>query len=102
DSRTALVVVIDRTIDPEGPCKRYIIQSLPQDQDYRINFHAGTAHKDDVLITARGRVLCVTALGDSLRRAQEAAYATVTQDHFDGKQFRSDIGWRALKGQSNQ
>src|SRR5690625_3189877 len=102
DRRAALGVVMASAGYPEEPRKGDVIQPLPQDQDDRIIFHAGTALKDDVLKTAGGRVLCVTALGDSLRRAQEAAYATVTQVHFDGKQFRSDIGWRALKGQSNQ
>ncbi|HLR29297.1 MAG TPA: phosphoribosylamine--glycine ligase [Paenalcaligenes sp.] len=102
DRRAALGVVMASAGYPEQPRKGDVIQPLPQDLDDRIIFHAGTALEDEVLKTAGGRVLCVTALGDSLRRAQEAAYATATQVHFDGKQFRSDIGWRALKGQSNQ
>jgi len=102
DRRAALGVVMASAGYPEQPRKGDVIQPLPQDLNDRIIFHAGTALEDEVLKTAGGRVLCVTALGDSLRRAQEAAYATATQVHFDGKQFRSDIGWRALKGQSNQ
>jgi len=43
-----------------------------------------------------GRVLCVTALGDSVRQAQRSAYATVSAIHFDGMQYRSDIGHRAI------
>ncbi len=43
-----------------------------------------------------GRVLCVTALADSIRRAQQAAYDAVNQTFFEGRQFRRDIGWRAV------
>lgn len=102
DRRAALGVVMASAGYPENPRTGDVIQPLPEDQEDRIIFHAGTTLEDDVLKTSGGRVLCITALGDSLRRAQEAAYATATQVHFDGKQFRSDIGWRALKGQSNQ
>jgi len=101
DRRPALGVVIASAGYPEAPRKWDTIQPLPQDQEDRIIFHAGTQIKEDNLVTSGGRVLCVTALGDSLRRAQEAAYATVTQVHFDGKQFRSDIGWRALGTPTN-
>lgn len=101
DRRPALGVVIASAGYPEAPRKGDTIQPLPQDQEDRIIFHAGTQIKEDNLVTSGGRVLCVTALGDSLRRAQEAAYATVTQVHFDGKQFRSDIGWRALGTPTN-
>lgn len=83
---------------PEQPRTGDIIQPLPENQEDRMIFHAGTSLNEGVLQTSGGRVLCVTALGDSLRRAQEAAYATAAQVHFEGKQFRSDIGWRALKG----
>ena len=48
------------------------------------------------LRTSGGRVLCVTALADSIRRAQQAAYDAVNQTQFEGRQFRRDIGWRAL------
>ncbi len=59
-------------------------------------FHAGTRLDGDVLRTAGGRVLAVTALGDSLRMAQQRAYSGVRQIRFEGMQFRQDIGWRAL------
>ncbi len=41
-------------------------------------------------------MLCVTALGDSVKQAQRAAYAAIAGIHFDGMQFRTDIGHRAL------
>lgn len=98
DRRAALGVVMASAGYPEQPRTGDIIQPLPENQKDRMIFHAGTSLNEGVLQTSGGRVLCVTALGDSLRRAQEAAYATAAQVHFEGKQFRSDIGWRALKG----
>ena len=61
-------------------------------------FHAGTTLGDDgVLRTSGGRVLCVTALGDSAKLAQQRAYEYLQGIQFEGMQFRSDIGWRAIK-----
>ena len=60
-------------------------------------FHAGTTLADGRLVTSGGRVLCVTALGDSPRLAQSRAYEGVRAMHFEGAQFRRDIGHRALK-----
>jgi phosphoribosylamine--glycine ligase len=67
-------------------------------------FHAGTATppqgqggKGDVL-TAGGRVLCVTALGNTVKEAQKHAYEIAAGIHFDGAQYRHDIGFRAIKG----
>jgi len=96
DRRAALGVVMASAGYPDEPRTGDVIQPLPADQEDRVIFHAGTILDGDTLKTNGGRVLCITALGESLRRAQEAAYATATQVHFDGKQFRSDIGWRAL------
>ncbi len=59
-------------------------------------FHAGTARDDDRVVVAGGRVLCVTALGDSVRQAQRSAYAAVAEIRFDGMQYRTDIGHRAV------
>jgi phosphoribosylamine--glycine ligase len=69
---------------------------LPAESEDCITFHAGTALKDDQLITSGGRVLCVTALGETVRAAQKRAYAAVDAVAFDGMQFRRDIGYRAL------
>jgi phosphoribosylamine--glycine ligase len=73
------------------------IDRAEQDPHVRV-IHAGTKlDAEGRLITAGGRVLGVTAKGDSLRQAAERAYAAVAQIHFDGMQFRRDIGHRALK-----
>jgi phosphoribosylamine--glycine ligase len=61
-------------------------------------FHAGTQWQDDQVLTSGGRVLCVTALADSVKAAQQRAYAVVRGIQFDGAQWRSDIGFRAVKG----
>jgi phosphoribosylamine---glycine ligase len=61
-------------------------------------FHAGTRREGDRLVTAGGRVLTVTAVGDDLDQAAERAYAAADRIHFEGKQLRRDIGWRARAG----
>ncbi len=60
-------------------------------------FHAGTAVEDGRLLTAGGRVLGVTALGDDLGAARDRAYAAVHDIRFPGAQFRTDIAERALR-----
>jgi len=60
-------------------------------------FHAGTAKKEGKVITAGGRVLCVTGIGKNIQDALKAAYQGVSMIHFEGAQFRKDIGLRALK-----
>jgi len=60
-------------------------------------FHAGTALQDGQLRTTGGRVLCVTALGDSVKQAHTRAYELLHGIHFDGAQFRNDIGFRAIR-----
>lgn len=96
DRGTAIGVVMASANYPENPRLGDVIHTLPADDEKCMVFHAGTQLEDGKLKTSGGRVLCVTALGDSIRRAQETAYASISQIHFDGKQFRSDIGWRAL------
>jgi phosphoribosylamine---glycine ligase len=59
-------------------------------------FHAGTALQEGKVVTSGGRVLGVTAWGENLKSAQSAAYAAVDRIHFDGAQYRRDIGHRAL------
>ena len=62
-------------------------------------FHAGTAVNDEgQLVTAGGRVLNVTAMGETFEQAQQRAYAACELIQFEGKQNRSDIGGRALRG----
>jgi phosphoribosylamine--glycine ligase len=59
-------------------------------------FHAGTTEQDGQIVTSGGRVLCVTAMAESVRLAQQKAYSATEQIAFDGMQWRKDIGYRAL------
>ena len=103
DRRTALGIVMAAHGYPLSPRKGDVISGLPemktkdfdQDQDIMV-FHAGTTQKDGQTVTSGGRVLCVTALGDSLKLAQQKAYELAQQISFDGAQYRKDIGYRAL------
>ena len=97
DRRTALGVVMAAHGYPEAPRKGDAIQGLPHDQDDAMVFHAGTVLEDGVVRTSGGRVLCVTALGDNVRQAQQRAYDVARGIHFDGAQYRRDIGHRAIK-----
>jgi phosphoribosylamine---glycine ligase len=97
DRRTALGVVVAAAGYPDAPRKGDAITRLPEDRDDCMTFHAGTTLSGDRLLTSGGRVLCVTALGDTVRAAQKRAYDAVEQVEFDGMQFRRDIGHRALK-----
>jgi len=97
DRRFALGVVMAAEGYPENPRKGDVITGLPTapGEDAHV-FHAGTAMQGEDVVTAGGRVLCVTALGDSVRNAQAKAYAIADAIRFDGAQYRRDIGHRAL------
>jgi len=97
DRRTALGVVLAAHNYPGTPRAGDVIAPLPPETEDCAVFHAGTRIDNGRLVTSGGRVLCVTALGDSVRIARERAYAAVDAVHFDGRQYRTDIGWRALK-----
>jgi len=97
DRRTALGVVMAAAGYPQAPRQGDAIRAIPKDTDEVVVFHAGTRLQDGVLVTAGGRVLCVTALADSVKAAQARAYHAVHQIHYDGMQYRSDIGFRAHK-----
>jgi len=97
DRRTALGVVLAAQGYPEDPRKGAEISGLPgPSADCRV-FHAGTRLDGKRVLASGGRVLCVTALGDSIRMARGRAYETVDAIRFDGMQYRRDIGARALK-----
>jgi phosphoribosylamine--glycine ligase len=96
DRRTALGVVMAARGYPDAPITGDTIEPLPADAEDAIVFHAGTSQREGKLVTSGGRVLCVTALGDSVRVAQKRAYEVVDRIHFQGAQYRRDIGWRAL------
>ena len=98
DRRFALGVVMAAGGYPLDPKKGDVITGLPADADDAMVFHAGTVPNDQGdTVTSGGRVLCVTALGDSAKLAQQRAYEYMRGIHFDGMQFRTDIGWRAIK-----
>jgi phosphoribosylamine--glycine ligase len=97
DRRTALGVVLASHGYPDEPRSGDAIAGLPKpDADCRV-FHAGTRLEGKTVLTHGGRVLCVTALGDSVRMARTRAYEAVERIRFDGMQYRKDIGHRALK-----
>ena len=97
DRRPALGVVLAAHGYPEEPRQGDAIEGLPKPTpDCRV-FHAGTRLDGKRIVTSGGRVLCVTALGDSLRLARSRAYEAAEGIRFDGMQFRRDIGDRALK-----
>ena len=96
DRRTALGVVMAAHGYPLNPRKGDTITGLPADADDAMVFHAGTVQEGAQVLTAGGRVLCVTALGDSVLQAQERAYAVAQGVQFAGAQYRKDIGYRAI------
>ena len=96
DRRVALGVVMAAAGYPETPRKGDRITGLPAEAEDAVVFHAGTALQGDVTSVTGGRVLCVTALGDSTRTAQQRAYEALRGVHFDGEQHRTDIGHRAI------
>jgi len=97
DRRPALGVVMAAHGYPENPRKGDAITGLPADAEDAVVFHAGTAMQDGTPVTSGGRVLCVTALADNVKQAQQRAYAVAGRIHFDGAQYRHDIGYRAVK-----
>ena len=97
DRRVALGVVMAAHGYPLTPRKGDLITGIPAEADDAIVFHAGTTLADGKLGVNGGRVLCVTALGDSVKQAQARAYEMLKPIHFDGAQYRSDIGHRAIK-----
>ena len=99
DRRAALGVVMAAANYPDTPRKGDAITGLPKHTEGPADcmvFHAGTALDGDKVLTAGGRVLCITALGDSVKMAQRSAYQAMEGIRFDGMQFRRDIGHRAI------
>jgi phosphoribosylamine--glycine ligase len=100
DHRIALGVVMAAAGYPMDPRKGDVITGLtrqPPCDDVMV-FHAGTAAKDGRTVVTGGRVLCVTALADTVKAAQMRAYDALQAIRFDGAQYRRDIGFRAVKG----
>jgi phosphoribosylamine--glycine ligase len=96
DRRVALGAVLAAYGYPESPRKGDEITGLPRnDEDLHV-FHSGTVVRDSKLLTDGGRVLCVTALGDTVRGAQRRVYEAAEKIRFAGQQMRRDIGFRAI------
>lgn len=96
DPRFALGVVLAAKNYPSTPKTGDVISGLDSESiDCKI-FQAGTKEIDGNIVTSGGRVLCVTALGDSVQEARNKAYALVDKVSFDGMFYRTDIAHRAL------
>ena len=97
DRRTALGIVMAAENYPDTPRKGDVITGLPSrsSEDAHV-FHAATELRDGQVVTTGGRVLCVTALGDTVKAAQRRAYEIADAIHFDGCQMRRDIGYKAI------
>lgn len=98
DRRFALGVVMASAHYPAKPKLGDAITGLPKNLDDAYVFHAGTTLNGGQVLTSGGRVLCVTALGETVKFAQKKAYQMIEDIHFDGAQYRTDIGYRAVKG----
>lgn len=97
DSRAAVGVVLAAGGYPDEYRKGDVISGLPTlDSREAKVFHAGTQLRDGQVLTAGGRVLCATALGQNVTAAQQAAYLLVDQIQWDGVFSRRDIGYRAV------
>ncbi len=101
DPRAALGVVLAAGGYPANYPKGDVISGLPETEssDEKV-FHAGTRMADGQVVTNGGRVLCATALGDSVTAAQQRAYALANRIHWDGCFYRTDIGYRAVARES--
>jgi len=97
DRSVALGVVMAAGGYPADPHKGALISGLPAPSDDLMVFHAGTTLADGRLSVCGGRVLCVTALGATLKGAQQRAYEGVDSIRFEGAQHRRDIGHRAMR-----
>ena len=97
DRRTALGVVIAAHGYPLNPRKGDVVTGLPKEADDAVVFHAGTRLVNGNLTTSGGRVFCVTVLADNVRQAQQRAYEVAAGIQFEGRQYRTDIGHRAIK-----
>jgi phosphoribosylamine--glycine ligase len=96
DRRVAMGVVLAAANYPATPRKGDVISGLPAESETVHVFHAGTEEKGGKILTSGGRVLCVTALGDNVKQAQKHTYDALVGIHFDGMQYRRDIGHRAI------
>lgn len=98
DERAALGVVTASAGYPASASKGDVINGLNSDFSEHVKvFHAGTANSESNIVTAGGRVLCVTGLGENVTEAQQEAYKALKQIDYEGMFCRKDIGYRAVK-----
>ena len=98
DKRAAVGVVLAAGGYPDTYRKGDVISGLPDTEvPGEKVFHAGTANKEGAVVTNGGRVLCVTALGNTVSEAQQRAYQLAKSIHWDGILYRKDIAYRAIK-----
>ena len=98
DERAALGVVTASAGYPASASKGDVITGLDNANNENVKvFHAGTANNNDDIVTAGGRVLCVTGLGESVTEAQTEAYKALKQINYEGIFYRKDIGYRAVQ-----
>lgn len=101
DSRAAVGIVMAAGGYPEHYEKGHIIKGLDcVDTENTKVFHAGTADDNGQVVTSGGRVLCMTALGNSVTEAQKLAYEKVNNIHWQDAFYRNDIGYRAVARES--
>ncbi|MEW8284592.1 MAG: phosphoribosylamine--glycine ligase [Candidatus Thiodiazotropha endolucinida] len=97
DSRASVGIVLAAGGYPGPYEKGNVISGLPESGDPSCKvFHAGTGLDDDRVVTTGGRVLCATALGESVTSAQQSAYALTRSIHWDDVYYRTDIAYRAI------
>lgn len=97
DPRASVGVVLAAGGYPGHYRQGDLITGIPAETDQSKVFHAGSKFKDGELVTSGGRVLCATALGNSVTEAQENAYAVTRQIQWDGVFYRNDIAYRAIE-----
>lgn len=98
DPRPAVGVVLAAAGYPGNYPKGDVISGLDINKAVdRKTFHAGTNQKDGEVVTAGGRVLCATALGENVIQAQKAAYELLEQISWPGAEYRTDIAYRAIE-----
>ena len=102
DSRKAIGIVMAAKGYPNDYKKGGKIKNLPIEHDGFKVFHAGTEYVDGDIKSNGGRVLCITALGDSVQSAQKKAYSKLSSIKWDDSFYREDIGYRAIEREKNE
>ncbi|WP_299808826.1 phosphoribosylamine--glycine ligase [uncultured Shewanella sp.] len=102
DARAAVGVVLAAGGYPDAYRKHDVIDGLTLGDNNAKVFHAGTSMKDGHVVTNGGRVLCATALGNTVTEAQQAAYKLVDAIHWDDVYFRTDIAYRAIARENGE